>query len=388
MHNNNELPDSSAIRAFHMEYPPLKNRVIWHALFWICFVLYEGLVWGTIEGDYYQRFVTSAIELPVKIIATYFSVYLLIDRYLIKKKYVTFLLILLASMVFFGLLLRIVAYFAIYPLFYPDATNIPLFFLPKILIAIFSIYSIVAIVASFHLIKVWFKHQQDTQKLQRTAQQLQTEKLEAELKLLKSQINPHFLFNTLNNLYVLTLNSSEKAPEMIYKLSELMSYMLYESNQREVPLENEVRYIENYIALERLRYDARIDISLHIYDDIKGIFIAPLLILPFVENSFKHGVSNQIADGWVRIDIILNNNTLVIKVENSKSFQESDKSGRSTQGIGLQNVKKRLGLIYPERHSLQIFDEEDNFLVVLKIELDPEEIKNRKILKGKSAVSI
>lgn len=354
----------------------LRNRFVWHILFWVSYFIYEGLIWGMVDGEYHSRIVTSAIELPVKILATYFTLYVLIDKFLLKRKYVLFIILLLSSVIFFGLLLRVVAYFTIYPIFYPDATDIPLFFFPKVLIAIFVIYSLVAIVASFHLIKLWYKHQQTTQLLQQKTQQLQNEKLEAELKLLKSQINPHFLFNTLNNLYVLTLNNSGKAPEMVYKLSELMNYMLYESNQKEVPLKNELQYIENYISLERIRYDSRLDISLNIYDDITGIYIAPLLILPFVENSFKHGVSNQIVKGWIRIDIAIQRENLVIKVENSKSIPDSEKQIKLASGIGLRNVKQRLDLIYPGLHELQIFDEEDSFLVVLKIRAKLEDYKN------------
>lgn len=356
-----------------------QNRKAWHILFWLSFFVYEGLIWGMVDGEYARRMITSGIELPVKILATYFTLYILIDKLLIKKKYFFFLASLLISMVSFGVAIRIVAYYTIYPMFYPEALSVALFFPPKILIGIFSIYSIVAIVASFHLIKIWFRHQQSTQLLQQKAQQFQNEKLAAEIKLLKSQINPHFLFNTLNNLYVLTLNNSEKAPEMVYKLSELMSYMLYESNKPAVPLKDEIRYIENYISLERLRYSERLDISLNVYDDVEGVNIAPLLILPFVENSFKHGVSNQILNGWIRIDISVREQTLIIKVENSKSEPDGNQVIKLSSGIGLQNVKKRLELIYPDRHRLKTFDEEDTYLSVLKVDLEERSVDSNKV---------
>jgi two-component system, LytTR family, sensor kinase len=224
-----------------------RYRIPAHIFFWLSYFIYEGVIWGMVDGQYTIRLVSASIELPVKILATYFTLYVLIDRLLIRKKYGLFLVALIASMIGFGVILRILAYHTIYPLFYPDATNIPLFFLPKILIAIFVICSLVAIVGSFHLIKHWYNHQQDAQLLQQTKQQLEKEKLESELKLLKSQINPHFLFNTLNSLYVLTLNHSKHAPEMVHKLSQLMSYMLYDSNQHEVLLESELQYLEHCI---------------------------------------------------------------------------------------------------------------------------------------------
>lgn len=354
-----------------------RYRVLSHGVFWLCFVLYEGVIWGNVDGEYSRRLISSLIELPVKIVATYFTLYVLIDRILLKKKYGLFLGLLFTSMIGFGLLLRIIAYYTIYPLYYPEATAIPLFFLPKILITIFVTYSLVAILATFHLIKHWYRHQQATQQLQKMAQQLEKEKLEAELKLLKSQINPHFLFNILNSLYVLALHSSEKTPEMVYKLSQLMSYMLYDSNQAEVCLEKEIAYIENYISLEKIRYGQRLDVSLNIYEEVKDIKIAPLLLLPFVENSFKHGVSNQISSGWVRIDILTQKQQLIFKIENSKSQVTS----LPTSGLGLQNVKKRLDLIYKDNYDLKMYDEDDSYLVILKIEMGTEPIKNKQRLK-------
>jgi WD40 repeat protein len=280
---------------------------------------------------------------------------------------ITFLILLVVSMAGFGILLRIVNYYFLYPTFYPVGMQIPLFFPPKILIAIFVTYSLVAIVASFHLIKHYYKHQQASQLLQQIAQQLEKDKLAAELKLLKSQINPHFLFNTLNNLYVLTLNNSSNAPLMVHKLSELMSYMLYDSNQAEVPLEKEIQYIRNYIDLEKIRYGDRLEVSFNIYGNIQGIMIAPLLILPFVENGFKHGARNQLHHSWIQIDIESDDRSVIVKVENSKPvFQEESKV---TSGVGLNNVKRRLDHLYPDRYSLQMFNEQDTYMVILKVAL-------------------
>jgi len=344
---------------------PFRYRITTHLMFWSCFVIYEVVILGMVSGQYSQRFVISLIELPVKMAATYFTLYVLIDRFLITRKYGLFIIFLLLSMIGFGLIFRIVSYYIVYPAYFPEGLAIPLFYLPKILIYIFNyIYSLVAIVASFHLSKLWYKHQRNAMLLEQTAKELEKEKLAAELKLLKSQINPHFLFNTLNNLYALTLNHSDKSPEVVYKLSQLMSYMLYDSNQAEVSLVKEVEYIQNYIALEKIRY-SNLDISMNVFDELKDVRIAPLLILPFVENSFKHGASNQLSNGFIRIDIAVQAQTLTIKVENSKTDPEMPKH---TSGIGLKNLKKRLELIYAGRYTLQILDEEDVYLVVLKID--------------------
>lgn len=357
-----------------LDFAPLNRyRILLHVLFWSCYLAYEIVVWGMLEDAYYRKFVSSLIELPVKMAATYFTIYFLIDRYLIQRKYKTFIISLALSAVFFGIVLRVIAYNTIYPMFYPEATNVPLIYWPKILITIFYVYAVVAFAGVFHLIKHWYKHQQTTHLLEQTAQQLEKEKLDAELKLLKSQINPHFLFNTLNNLYALTLHHPDRAPEVVYKLSQLMSYMLYEGNQALVPLEKEIRYLESYIDLEKIRYDKRVDISMNIYNNVNGVMIAPLLLLPFVENSFKHGLSNRISGGWIRIDILTQEDTLIMKVENSKNINDPEKSIKPVSGIGLQNVKKRLELIYPDRHVLQIMDEDETYLVVLRLQPEIKE---------------
>ena len=342
-----------------------------HVLFWMCTLIYDAFIWGMVDGEYLERLAFSSIELPIKIIAAYFTLYYIIDKLLLPRKYTLFILVLGLSMVVFGIMLRTLSYYTVYPAFYPEGLQLPVFYFPKILIAIFSIYSVVAIVASYHLGKHWYNYQL-------ASQQLEKEKLESELKLLKSQINPHFLFNTLNNLYALAINQSKRTPETVHKLSELMSYMLYDSNQPEVPLKKELYYIENYIALEKLRYESRLDISLNVYTELNGIMIAPLMILPFVENCFKHGVSKQIDHSWIRIDISSNDNILTIKVENSK-IPEAPNTMKAVSGIGLQNVRKRLSLIYPDRHQLDIHDEDESYLVVLKLNI-PNPIENNQKL--------
>ncbi|WP_128546460.1 sensor histidine kinase [Larkinella soli] len=344
-----------------------RYRILWHGLFWTLLTLYEGLVWGSLEGDYTQRFTISLIELPVKMLATYLTLYLLIDKFLIRKRYGAFLGLLILSMLALSVVQRLVAVTFIYPLYFPKALSIPFFFPAKILISNFALYSMVAIPATFHLAKHWYADQQAGQQFRQTAQQLEKEKLEAELKLLKSQINPHFLFNTLNNLYALTVNHSDRAPEIVYKLSELMSYMLYDSNQAQVPLRKEIQYLENYITLEKIRYGDRLDVSMNIYTATDGILIAPLILLPFVENSFKHGVSHQLDRVWVRIDVLTRDNTLIFKIENSKTSLPPLPVSDTPSGIGLTNVRKRLNIIYGNRYSLQLFNEEETYLAVLKI---------------------
>lgn len=211
------------------------------------------------------------------------------------------------------------------------------------------------------LMKYWYQKNRDNQLLIQ-------QNLQAELALLKSQVHPHFLFNTLNNLYALTLTNSPKSPEVVLKLSSLLTYMLYDCNPAKVLLAKEVDLLRDYIVLEKLRYEERLDISVSISGEVQGKLIAPLLLLPFLENSFKHGVSEQLDQAWISLDVSVRANTLKFKLINSKPLSESPKP--NPEGIGLQNVRKRLELIYPNQYELLLLNEEETFMVVLTLQLE------------------
>lgn len=199
--------------------------------------------------------------------------------------------------------------------------------------------------------------------------QAQQEKITAELQLLKAQVHPHFLINTLNNIYSFSLEKSPKTPEMILKLSSLLSYMLYDCRSEEVPLEKEIGIMKNYIDLENERYGNKIEISWSVEGDVTQQFIAPLLMLPFLENAFKHCASGEIEKPWLGVDLSVKHHALRCKIANSKNeyvaFQHN--------GVGINNVKKRLEFIYPLHHELKINDEGNFFVVsmLIKLETDP-----------------
>lgn len=206
----------------------------------------------------------------------------------------------------------------------------------------------------------------------RTAE-LQQQKLEVEIQniniekdFLKSQLNPHFLFNTLNNLYGLSVKKDDSAPEVILNLSDIMSYTLYESNSEKVPLEKEIDFIKNYFELEKMRYPKDKDIQLEISGDehISGLYIAPLLTFTFIENAFKYGLKSQ--NSFIKQEVIINDNQFLFIVENDKEkLSEKNKFG----GIGIENIKKRLQLLYPNQHQLEINNLENSFRIELKINL-------------------
>ena len=198
---------------------------------------------------------------------------------------------------------------------------------------------------------------------------VENERLIAELNFLKAQINPHFLFNTLNNLYYLAYTQSAKTTEVIAKLSQMMRYMIYDSNHPLVPFSKEVEYMENYISLERLRLNDQIPIKFTIEGgNPQDFLIAPLIFITFLENAFKHGVSNNHPGAWVNIWIHLQGNECVYRVENSRlPFNKPEAEQKS--GIGLQNVRRRLELSYPGRHSLTVEEHKDRYSVQLNIQL-------------------
>ena len=193
------------------------------------------------------------------------------------------------------------------------------------------------------------------------------EQISTELQLLKAQVHPQLLFNTLNNIYSFSLEKSPKTPGLILKLSSLLSYMLYDCKTGEVQLEKEIEMMKNYIDLEKERYGDKIDVSLNIVGDLCDKYISPLLILPFLENAFKHGTSEQLGRPWMSLDISLKDNLLKCKVINSKN----ELVPHHQNGVGIDNVKKRLEFLYHDKYDLKLADQGDFFVVSLTLELNP-----------------
>ncbi len=211
------------------------------------------------------------------------------------------------------------------------------------------------------IITDWIRGQQERSELEQR-------NIKSELNFLKSQINPHFLFNTLNTLYALTLRKSDKAPEIVIKLSEMMRYMLYDCNEPSVPLAKEIGYLRNYLDLEKLRHGDKVDIHFEVNGDMNGQLIAPLMFIPFLENSFKHGLSNALSKGYVASQIDINDDDIELIVENSKPERLPAREGAPRSGgIGLANVRRRLELLYPDAHSLEVEDSPDSYRVRLVI---------------------
>lgn len=339
---------------FDRIYSFLSHRIVYHSLFWLCYILIIVLYKGWEDG-YMFVFTNELVKSFFYGVAVYFNIYYLIPNYLSQTRFVTYSALLILLVLIITPLSTISLYFRFIQ--QPELQQQVIAEQPAMFIMTFLIVGISTILK---IITDWIRHQTVKRELERQT-------MRSELRFLKSQINPHFLFNTLNNLYALTLKKSDKAPEIVLKLSEMMRYMLYECNERRVPLQKEVNYIRNYLDLERLRQGRNAKIEFALDGDVGNQRIAPLMFIPFLENSFKHGL-NQVAEGFVKIRIEIEAQELKMEIENSKP--PLPKINHRSGGIGLQNVQRRLDLLYPDHYELSIDNQPETYIVHLKIDLD------------------
>jgi sensor histidine kinase YesM len=343
-----------------------------HALVWILYLFTYAFIYSLFyeSVNFPKALFQFSVTAWIDVVAAYFLVYFLIPKYLLTKKYFPFLVLFAISAVVFIFLQRLMLSLVTYKFIYPDYAENFSFFRFNYLYTFFNIHVMAAIFASVKLFEYWYVNQIKNQELQK-------QKLESELKFLKSQIHPHFLFNTLNNLYALTLDKSEEAPEVVVKLSDLLSYMLYECNAPRVPLEKEINLLSDYLALEKIRYRNELKVDFDIQGRVNGKMIAPLLLIPFVENGFKHGLSKQIKNPWINISVDVEDYLLNFRVENNKPEIDSDDESGYTEGIGLKNVRRRLDLIYGNNYELNVRNDEGVFAVELLVKLDGESDRAR-----------
>jgi two-component system LytT family sensor kinase len=223
---------------------------------------------------------------------------------------------------------------------------------------LFNYPTVVGFALAIKLCKNWYLKQKETA-------QVASEKINAELQLLKAQVHPHFLFNTLNNIYSFIINESPAAQEAIKKLSALLRYIIYECNHTRVRLDKELRMIKGYIDLEKIRYGENFNLSFEVHGNAAHKMICPLLLIPFLENSFKHGASQMLAHPWVNLQIIIQDDELLFNLSNGKPTATGEIA--NPRGLGLRNVTKRLAILYPGNHSLSINDDVMSFGICLKI---------------------
>ncbi|MDB5200827.1 MAG: hypothetical protein JWQ27_236 [Ferruginibacter sp.] len=340
----------------------LHSRLLQHSLFWTFQLILYFFTYEERERPWIGMLVTLAY-LPSHLIFTYTQLYFLIPRFLLKKQVGYYLI---GSAILCKIAVSIAILAAVYII--NPLKSISCGFTWSMLLpvtdlqmkSVFALFTICGLAISIKLFKKWYGENNRYQDIEK-------EKTLMELEMLKAQVHPHFLFNTLNNLYSLTLTQSEQAPVMVSHLTGLLHYMLYECNEKQVPLDKEIAVLKKYVELEKLRYGNRINISFECSGQTSSLMIAPLLLLPFVENGFKHGVSQQLDHCHLHISLRAEGRRLIFEQENSFVRQPSN---QLVGGIGQQNIKKRLELIYQGKYDLKINEVKDEFRVQLVIDLD------------------
>ncbi len=336
----------------------MKVKSIWfHIGFWIVYTIIFTIVEASYKGKYTEALAFELMNMPIRLIVVYFNYFVLLPKFLLQGKTAKYFTYTLLTLIVAGFIQRIANY-KILSLIYSDLYDFGVWLPYKFLQTSMIIASPLILIIGISVI--W-----KVAELQKRAKTLENEKLQSELKYLKSQINPHFLFNTLNNIYGLSLENSKKTPELILKLSDFLSFSLYESTQKFILLEKEINLLNDFIDLEKSRFDDRVAVEIAIPESINQISIPPLILVPFVENAFKHSLKNEtkIAHIFVKLEVI--KGQLIYEVKNSKPEQTIEDS--SPKGIGLENIKKRLNILYDDEYELQIKDEDKLYSIVLKI---------------------
>ncbi len=341
-------------------------------LFWVSYLGEDTLLAYLWDGARFTNlsvaakillcFKLCAALLPLKILFTYLVLYVILDR-LLKQSNRLFLNIvyLVLSVMITLLLLRATDIFFIYPVIYQELLKTPSFFGPfAFLFNLIDLGFVSGLAIAIRQLRLQLAGM-EREKL------LIKEKLEAELKFLKNQTNPHFLFNTLNNIYALARKKSDSTADVVMKLSKILRFMLYESGRKFITIAEEIKLIEDYIDLEKIRYNENLHVVFTKEIDNDAQEVSPLLLLPFVENAFKHAVSESFFDSTVKIEIILQQGRLLFKIENTKEDEEAKQDANSK--IGLLNIKRQLELMYSD-HSLLVDNQPKTFKVSLNINLD------------------
>jgi sensor histidine kinase YesM len=338
----------------------LTKRPFYHAGGWLAFfVVLVTAQWRTGEFDFGLSLANEFINITCYIIVVYINLLYLFPTYLKRDQYWRYLLLLIAVSFVFTPLKLVLKYFL-----FAGIEGMQEDLLSNINAYFFSTFMVAGLSTVGKIMVDWVVEN-------RKKVTAANESMQSELRFLKSQINPHFLFNTLNSLYALTLKKDDKAPDIVIKLSEMMRYMLYECNEPRVPLRKEINYLKNYLDLERLRQREGIDIQLQVTGNVADQMVAPLMLIPFLENSFKHGVNANIKDGFVRAKLHVEAHIIHFELENSKGsvMPRQPDAARPSGGIGLVNVRRRLELLYPSAYTLDIKETPATYAVHLDLEL-------------------
>ncbi len=342
------------------------KRVLLHILFWLSYISFFVLQYAVISPNFELKRTIAGLCLTalVDILASYFTFHILLQRFLLKKNYLWFVVLFLLSVAFFVIAQRALLQYVNIPLLYPDSpSRLRGFWEFNPFYTFLNIYMVVVLFSTVKLIKYWFVDQKQKA-------ELESKNRISEMALLRSQLNPHFLFNTLNNIDTLIMKDQQKASDAIIKLSDILRSVIYESDEK-VTVVKEIDYLNNFIDLQRLRLKDPDFVSFEIDVHCKNQKIAPMLLIPFVENAFKHGLKNVPSPG-ICIKLQCDSNSVIFEVTNQINdhiVQNKD----AVSGIGLANTKRRLELLYPKNHQLDIVKDDYQFKAKLKINTSENE---------------
>lgn len=336
-----------------------------HIIFWSVYFLFNTIRWGSYYHDYWYSLKANLLGFPIHMTLCYFNIYYLMPRLIYRKKFILYTVCIILAIYVMVLIKFYLTYFLISTNVWPEGpeetTTLSFNYIIQMMLG--ELY-VVSFVTAIKITADWLREH-------KRAADLEKVQLETELRFLRTQVSPHFFFNTLNNIYSLSIEQSKKTPETILKLSELMRYLLYETKQRKQSLSKEILCLQNYLDLERIRYGDSLKIKMNISGDIEGKKIPPMLLLSFIENCFKHGANKNIDGVRIDMDFDVQGDFLYFKVANTMPKEcHREHSGDQAGGIGIKNVKKRLALGYKKHeYDLNIYEKDNRFIVELKIKV-------------------
>jgi len=340
-----------------------KFKISTHLLFWFCSIVFA--ISAFYVASDHKLILNSNLVLRAFIpnigfaLAVYFNIYLLIPKFLKNKSYIFYTFWLIVLLAISAVLIQAIFVYFLETRSFADQFRT--MFSSHFFTALFY----VGITSLFKFVKDWIELQEMTLKIT----QIEREKLEAELNTLKSQLNPHFLFNSLNNIYSLALINSPQTPEIILKLSDLMRHVLYESRENFISVKKELNFLENFIELQKIRLNNEIEIQYSVEGDIPEKKVIPLIFEPFIDNAFKHGLRNPAPAPYIHVFINFQPEIMRFKIENNFDFTQHVKVSKSS-GIGLKNIERRLEFLYsPDEYKYEIIRTDNTFTILLELRL-------------------
>jgi sensor histidine kinase YesM len=335
-------------------------RIALHVFFWFCAWFFFFFYYKRYSEVNSYTLLASFINSIVAIATVYTFNYYLIPKILLKNEWKKFIAFAFVAIVLFFYIELLLTLFLVVKLLYAGRSLFPE--MVDVVMLFFNMFFVVCIAIAIKFYKRWSEIDYREQKIQK-------EKVEVELQMLKTQINPHFLFNTLNSIYVLAMKNSEQTANTVMKLSDILDYILYKIDAPRIAISTEIQIIENYIELEKIRFTNRVNLSLSTDFKSKDIQIPPMLIIPFIENAFKHGVAKSLGKSWIKISIQETGQMMNIAVSNSKGQNQTK---RESGGIGLENIKKRLEILFHDSYILDISEKINRYDVFLSIPINQQ----------------